>query len=116
MTLESGVQSIKNRISIRNPFKYHFCPYPGTPPLVRMDSGRLAVVMEQNPGTLTRPIVKVFFSTRTRALIAPTVLDTSRSTDHIVARDSASNWGLKNLDELWAGDAVPARSPEAGVA
>ena len=73
--------------------------------LVRMHSGRLAVVVEQNPQTLVSPRVKVFFSTQGRAPIPPEVLDLSHSacTDRIAARESNSEWKFEHLDELWAG-------------
>ena len=73
--------------------------------LVRMTSGRLAVVMEQNPHTLVAPRVKVFFSTKSQMPIPPEVLDLSHSgcNDRIVARESNKVWKFPHLDELWAG-------------
>jgi putative nucleotidyltransferase with HDIG domain len=73
--------------------------------LVRLASGRLAVVVEQNP-VLTTPRVKVMFSTRSQLHIAPEEVDLSRSNDRIVAREDARAWGLTHLDELWAGEAA----------
>ncbi|MDB6061422.1 MAG: metal dependent phosphohydrolase [Verrucomicrobiaceae bacterium] len=73
--------------------------------LVRLESGRLAVVIEQGKKSLTTPIVKVFFSTKAKCHLMPKLLDLSKSNcdDKIVARESAETWGLVNLDELWGG-------------
>jgi HD-GYP domain-containing protein (c-di-GMP phosphodiesterase class II) len=81
--------------------------------LVRLESGRLAVVMEQNAQAITAPLVKVFFSTRTQMPLSPTVLDLARPTagDRIVARENPAQWNFPHLDELWAGeDALKARA------
>lgn len=73
--------------------------------LVRMQSGRLAVVCEQNPESLVSPKVKVFFSTRSQLHIPPELLDLSSSacSDRIAARESNAQWKFTHLDELWAG-------------
>ena len=82
--------------------------YP-TGSLVRLQSGRLAVVVEQNPQSLILPVVKVFFSTKSEMPMAPQLLDLGQSSDRIVARENPAQWGFKHLDELWAGDAAPRR-------
>ncbi len=69
--------------------------------LVRLESGRLGVVVEQNPGTLIAPHVKVFFSTKSNMPIPMQLLDLSRNTDRIVSRESNAQWGFKNLDTMW---------------
>jgi HD-GYP domain-containing protein (c-di-GMP phosphodiesterase class II) len=71
--------------------------------LVKLGSGRLAVVLEQSEKSLLTPRVKVFFSTKSQTYIVPEVLDLSRpgTTDKIVGREDAARWGIKNLDELW---------------
>ncbi|WP_324779306.1 HD-GYP domain-containing protein [Thiobacillus sedimenti] len=71
--------------------------------LVRLDSGRLAVVIEQSEKSLLAPRVKAFFSTRSRTYIVPEVLDLSRPgvVDKIVGREDAAQWGIQNLDALW---------------
>jgi putative nucleotidyltransferase with HDIG domain len=78
--------------------------YP-TGSLVRMRSGRLAVVLEQNTATLTKPRVKIFFSTKAGLPLAPQILDLSAAhvTDHIEARESPENWNFPYLTELWDG-------------
>ena len=81
--------------------------YP-TGSLVRLRSGRLAVVVQQHPKDLTLPTVKVFFSTRSNLPTAVTLLDLSRTDagDAIVGRESRSAWTFPHLDELWAGPAL----------
>jgi len=78
--------------------------YP-TGALVRMRSERLAVVVEQNPATLTAPNVKVFYSTRSQMHIPPELIDLSRPgcSERIVGRESNQHWKFTHLDELWAG-------------
>lgn len=77
--------------------------------LVKLQSGRLAVVVEQNAQSLAAPRVKVFFSTRSNLPIAVQVLDLIRGTDKIVSREDPKAWGFPHLEELWAGDAAPRR-------
>lgn len=72
--------------------------------LVRMQSGRLAVVCEQNPESLVSPKVKVFFSTRSQLHITPELLDLSSPScsDRIAARESNAQWKFSHLEALWA--------------
>ena len=71
--------------------------------LVKLESGRLAVVVEQNPAALTAPVVKVFFSTKSNMPVSVLRLDLSAgANDRIVGRESPATWGFKNLDHLWA--------------
>ena len=74
--------------------------YP-TGSLVKLQSGRLAVVVEQGKGSLLLPIVRVFFSTKSNQPIPVELIDLSKSVDQIVARESKSQWGFQNLDQLW---------------
>lgn len=73
--------------------------------LVRMHSGRLAVVCEQATGSLVSPKVKVFFSTRSQLHIPPELLDLASGScsDRIAGRESNAQWKFTHLDELWAG-------------
>jgi HD-GYP domain-containing protein (c-di-GMP phosphodiesterase class II) len=72
--------------------------------LVRLESGRLAVVTEQSGQSLVTPLVKVFFSIRSQTHIPPEIVDLSRAgiKDKIVSRENAATWGLKNIEQLWA--------------
>jgi hypothetical protein len=71
--------------------------------LVRLQSGRLAVVTEQNPQQLAAPVVKVFYSTDMEMHLAPRRLDLSQRecADRIVGRESAARWGFTKLEALW---------------
>jgi putative nucleotidyltransferase with HDIG domain len=73
--------------------------------LVRLESGRIGVVMEQHAGSLLMPKVKVFFSAKSKIPIPQEVLDLSKlvGRDKIVGRECAEEWGFRNTDELWAG-------------
>ena len=77
--------------------------YP-TGSLVKLSSGRLAVVLEQSEKSLLAPRVKVFFSTRSQSHIVPELIDLSHpgTLEKIVSREDATKWGIKNLDALWA--------------
>ncbi|MDB0525364.1 HD-GYP domain-containing protein [Ralstonia solanacearum] len=74
--------------------------YP-TGSLVRLRSGRLAVVMQHTSGALLAPTVKVFFSISSGTRIAPEVIDLAQNSDLIVSREEPGDWGLTDLHELW---------------
>ncbi len=80
--------------------------------LVRLSSGKLAVVVEQNPATLVAPTVKVFFSTQSNMRLPPVLLDLSRAgcASRIVGREDPAKWGFKQLHELWLDGEVLRRS------
>lgn len=84
--------------------------YP-TGSLVRLASGKLAVVVEQNT-ELVSPIVKVFFSTKSQMPVQPSLLDLARPgcTDRIIGRESPAQWGFQHLNELWIDPDVLRRS------
>ena len=72
--------------------------------LVKLESGRLAVVVEQTEGQLLAPIVKVFFSTKPSGPIAIEILDLAspKCKDTIIGIESIDSWGFKNLEDIWA--------------
>ncbi|MBC3932771.1 HD-GYP domain-containing protein [Undibacterium curvum] len=75
--------------------------------LVRLESGRLGVVVEQQVGkSLLMPKVRVFFSIKSMSYIAPELLDLAGPglQDKIANREDASKWGLKDIDRYWLGD------------
>jgi putative nucleotidyltransferase with HDIG domain len=71
--------------------------------LVKLQSGRLAVVLDQNTSALTAPLVRVFYSTKSQMPIPTQVLDLSAATagDRIIGREDPATWGFQRLDELW---------------
>ena len=77
--------------------------YP-TGSLVRLDSGLLAVVVEQVPGAMVSPKVRVFFNTRNHLPVAPRLLDLSRPgiADRIAGRESNAETRFEHLESLWA--------------
>jgi HD-GYP domain-containing protein (c-di-GMP phosphodiesterase class II) len=77
--------------------------YP-TGSLVRLASGRLAVVLEQNAQSLTTPLVKVFFSTQSNLPIEARRLDLAKSNDRITGRESRTDWNFPQLESLWGGE------------
>jgi len=76
--------------------------------LVRLQSGRLAVVTQQNPSSLLTPKVKVFFSTRSNQRILPEEVDLGGPCcqDKVLSCEPPEQWSFKDLDLLWAGEAV----------
>jgi len=81
--------------------------YP-TGSLVKMRSGRLAVVLEQSTAALTKPRVKIFFSTKAGLPLEPQVLDLSSPgvIDQIESRENPENWNFPYLNDLWDGDSA----------
>ncbi|MEE4743221.1 HD-GYP domain-containing protein [Pseudomonas alliivorans] len=73
--------------------------------LVRLESGRLGVVMEQSETSLLTPKVKVFMSSRTRKTFAPQIIDLASSEDRdaIIKIELPADWGLDSVDHLWSG-------------
>jgi HD-GYP domain-containing protein (c-di-GMP phosphodiesterase class II) len=69
--------------------------------LVKLRSGRLAIVVDQGGSSLLKPVVKVFYSTRANEPLVPEMLDLGRVSEEIVSRESPSTWGFKNLDDFW---------------
>lgn len=78
--------------------------YP-TGSLVRLNSGRLAVVVEQNRAHLTRPVVNVFHCLNTGAALTPLIVNLAASVaaDAIAAREERSTWDPALLEALWTG-------------
>ena len=76
--------------------------YP-TGSVVRLASGRVAVVVEQNPGALLAPVVCIFFSTKSQLHVTPERIDLARQgcADRIVAREPTAATQFKQVDELW---------------
>lgn len=74
--------------------------YP-TGSLVRLESGRLAVVLEQHPYSLLTPKIKVFFCSTTGRPLPHQVVDLATSKDRILSRESPDHWGFKQLEQLW---------------
>lgn len=70
--------------------------------VVMLKSGRLAVVVKQTPDSLLKPVVKAFFSTKSKIHIPVIELDLSKGMDEIVGNESATTWGVGNIDHLWS--------------
>ena len=71
---------------------------------VRLESGRLGVVVEQGEKSLLAPRVKVFFSAKANAYIPPELVDLARPgvRDKIAGREDPAKWGIHNVDEIWS--------------
>jgi putative nucleotidyltransferase with HDIG domain len=68
--------------------------------LVRLESGRLAVVTDQNDGNLLMPKVCAFFSIKSNCHIPPVTIDLSRSLGHgggdkIICHENPHKWGVQ---------------------
>jgi hypothetical protein len=65
----------------------------------------MGVVVDQNPRSLVKPRVKVFYSTTTGMPVHRYVLDLASPdcSDRIVSRELPEKWGFENLTDLWMG-------------
>ena len=72
--------------------------------LLRLNSGRLAVVINQSPDSLLTPRVKVFFSTRSNTRIRPELIDLSAPgcQEKIASREDPALWNFTDLNDLWS--------------
>lgn len=73
--------------------------YP-TGSCVILQSGRLALVVDQRPDQLLTPRVKVFYSTNSRMPIKTEIIDLSRSGDKIVAYADPAKWGIRSMPSI----------------
>lgn len=73
--------------------------------LVRLESGHLGIVVDQNSQSLLLPRVKVFMSARTRRPLEHKVINLANQQEHdtIIRVESPEDWGLTDIDELWLG-------------
>jgi putative nucleotidyltransferase with HDIG domain len=71
--------------------------------LVRLESDRLGIVVDQTEKSLLTPKVRVFFSAKSNTHIPPEVVDLSiRSClDRIVSREDPGKWNFPDLDRMW---------------
>ena len=78
--------------------------YP-TGSLVRLTSGRIGVVTAQSEGALLKPVVKVFFSTRSNLRLPPFLIDLTAPDckEKIIAREDPQQWQFPDLNPLWSG-------------
>jgi putative nucleotidyltransferase with HDIG domain len=72
--------------------------------MVKLKSGRLAVVIDQSPKSLLSPLVKIFFSTKSKSRIAVEVIDLSKpnAQDTIVGHEDPVLWGVNDINEIWS--------------
>lgn len=70
--------------------------------VVMLKSGCLAVVVRQSPGSLLKPVVKAFFSTKSQMHLPVVELDLSKNVDEIIGNESVATWGIGNIDHLWS--------------
>jgi len=71
--------------------------------MVLLKSNRLGVVIDQSPKDLLSPLVKVFFSTKSKLRIPVEVVDLSKLgvADQIIGHEDPAAWGIEDVDDLW---------------
>ncbi len=70
--------------------------------LVRLESGRLGVVVDQTEKSLLMPRVRVFFSTRSQSHITPELIDLSlpAARDKVASPEDPQKWKFSNLEKM----------------
>ena len=73
--------------------------------LVKLESDRLGVIIEQTEKSLLTPKVKVFFSIKADTRIVPEILDLSKPAckDRITSHEDPAKWKIRDIHELWSG-------------
>ena len=78
--------------------------YP-TGSLVRLKSDKLAVVVDQNKQSYTRPLVRVFYCTASARVIPAELIDLcSTSEDCVVGSEDRARLPVALIEKLWAGE------------
>ena len=77
--------------------------------LVKLNNERLAVVVDQSPRSLLKPIVKVFYSLRHQERLPPQEVDLSapHTKLQILGREDPADWTFPDLNDIWSGGAAP---------
>jgi HD-GYP domain-containing protein (c-di-GMP phosphodiesterase class II) len=72
--------------------------------MVKLKSGRLAVVIDQSHKSLLTPVLKVFFSIKSKSRIPIEVLDLSAPSarDSIIGHDDPALWGINDVSKIWS--------------
>jgi HD-GYP domain-containing protein (c-di-GMP phosphodiesterase class II) len=73
--------------------------------LVRLQSGRLGVVVDQSGQSLLTPQVKVFYSTKSQVRLPPEIVDLASPgcNEKISAHEDPAKWDFPDLEALWRG-------------
>ena len=73
--------------------------------LVKLNSGRLGIVIDQTEKSLLTPRIKVFYSTKASSRIKPEIIDLSNPNcqEKIAGREDPAKWKFHDLNELWSG-------------
>jgi len=73
--------------------------------LVRLNSRRLGIVVDQSEQSLLAPRVKVFFSLDTQTRLPPKVIDLANcgGNEKILTHENPAKWGFRDLEALWRG-------------
>jgi putative nucleotidyltransferase with HDIG domain len=71
--------------------------------LVRLESNRLGVVIEQSASALLAPQVRVFYCAQPKGPIPVELIDLADANgkDRIVSAEDSTQWGFTQLNELW---------------
>jgi putative nucleotidyltransferase with HDIG domain len=67
--------------------------------LVRLESGRLAVVREQNEGDLLYPRVEIIYNTDLGCYLTPELIDLRSGNDRVVSNEDFNKWHIN--PKLW---------------
>jgi hypothetical protein len=88
--------------------------------LVRLASGRLAVVVAHNQESLIHPTVLPFYSIRAKECLLSEKLTLPSKGDRIVSREDPERWGFGNLASEWlavaTGGTLPTFTPASRAA
>ncbi|MDP3521435.1 MAG: HD-GYP domain-containing protein [Hydrogenophaga sp.] len=76
--------------------------------LVKLNNEKLAVVVDQSPRSLLKPIVKVFYSLRHQERLPPQEVDLSAPNTklQILGREDPADWPFPDLNDIWSGGAA----------